>query len=222
MGLEPLQVRAWLRAPVVSDDYLPLDGILLYQAKRHVLMPEAARFPGVTAESASVRVPLACHGHHAEHWYYACSFAQWSQPVAYGKDHWSKRLDTAHIGIVDLGRKSKVQIGKGRYRSYHMPVFYRSALSVHWYCVGDAEDIRELLADVWAIGKKTAQGWGRVARWEVRPWPTDWSVECKGRLMRAIPVGDGEERNAQVRLHGFRPPYWKRENQTACWMPAKA
>ena len=82
--------------------------------------------------------------------------------------------------LVDFqGKRGKVIIEQGRYKAYHMPVFYRVAEQVEWYCVGDKARIEALLSTVTHIGKKRAQGWGRVIRWEVEPWPKDWSRRCQ-------------------------------------------
>lgn len=211
-----MQVRAWLRTPVVSDATLPLDGIFLYQAMRHKYSAQDATLPGALSVEPEP-LPLARAGE-GDLWYYRCSFATWPQ-VAEGKAAWSKRINTRHMGIVDLGRSSKVTVEKGRYRSYHMPVFYRSALWIAWYADGDMEAVRELLRDVWAIGKKTSQGYGRVARWDVEPWPHDWSVERDGQPTRAIPIGGAFSLDDHILYAGYRPPYWLPANQAMCRVP---
>lgn len=221
MDVEPLRVQAILRTAVVADRALPLDGILLYQAMRHKYGEIAeASAPGTTIEGRKADVPLLCHEIHTPNWYFACSWAQWPNHAREGKDYWAKRIATNRMDIVNMGRKSKVVIEKGRYRSYHMPIFYFSALYVDWYCVGEQQAIQELLSDVWAIGKKTVQGWGRVAEWIVEPWSEDWSTWRGTEPMRAIPAASLDKFDmGRVRLHGFRPPYWKAENQTLCLLP---
>jgi hypothetical protein len=213
MDVTPLRIRAWLRTGVVSDATLPLDGILLYQAMRRKYGPQQATLPGrASIQPEAAAVPLKIIDIDGPLWYYACSFAQWPGSATEGKAYWEKRVDTKRMDIVDLGRANRVVIEKGRYRSYHMPVFYRAAPWVEWFGVGDIEAIEALLRDVWAIGKKTSQGWGRIIRWEVVPWMEDWSVWAGVKLMRAIPEVSGA-------LWGLRPPYWRRENQTPCRMP---
>ncbi|MFA5636873.1 MAG: hypothetical protein WC977_13330 [Anaerovoracaceae bacterium] len=214
MDMMPFRARAWLRTGVVSDATLPLDGVLLYQAMRRKYGPQQATLPGtVVVQPEAADVPLKIVGLGQPDWFYACSFAQWPRDTAEGKAYWEKRVDTKRLDIVDLGRASRVVVEKGRYRSYHMPVFYRAALWVEWFGVGDIETIDALLRDVWAIGKKTSQGWGRIIRWEVAPWMADWSVMAGARLMRAVPEEGGV-------LWGIRPPYWRRENQVPCRMPS--
>lgn len=212
--MRPLRIRAWLRTAVVSDDALPLDGILLYQAMRREYGPRDATLPGTVPNVEMVPLPL--ERTNSAQWYYRCSFAQWPQ-VAHEKSAWTKRVATHRMAILD-DAKSKVDIGSGRYRSYHMPVFARAALFVDWYAVGDQDAIADLLRDVWAIGKKTVQGWGRVALWQVEPWDEDWSVWQDDQLMRAIPPENAFD-PTDLRLIGYRPPYWMQENQTLCIVP---
>jgi hypothetical protein len=222
MAMRPMRVRAYLRTGVISDRYLPLDGVLLFQAARRTFGPRDATLPGQSRGHS----PKHVHGlvplverNPGRQWYYACSFAQWPEHVAEGKDYWNKRFDNGYAELLDLGRQRKVNVGEGRYRSYHMPVFYLAALWVEWYAVGNIDAVRSLLADVWALGKKTVQGFGRVARWEVEPWPEDWSEWRRGQPMRAIPASALPATPTNLRLWGFRPSYWLPENQALCLMP---
>lgn len=85
-----------------------------------------------------------------------------------------------------------------------------------WYVVGEREAIEELLAPVTHVGKKTAQGNGRLNGWAVEPCLEDWSeTGPDGRLMRAIPCRPGE---GGV-LYGVRPSYWLAANQLPCVLP---
>lgn len=218
---EPLCVRAYLRSGVVSDPALPLDGILLYQQMRERFGAQAATLPGGTPSAeAAPALPLAVRTDGGEAWwYYACSWAQWSA-FAPGKDSWNKRLDMSHVGLLEeTGHVQRVQIGRGLYRAYHMPVYYRSALWIDWFCCGEREQIAALLAPVTHIGKKRAQGWGRVMRWEIEAVAEDWSVWKGGALMRTLPVFAADGLPNRQAWYGLRPPYYVASNQTLVWMP---
>jgi hypothetical protein len=159
-------------------------------------------------------LPLAIEHPGRRNWYYRCSWAQWSQDVE-GRDHWNKRFDTSFASLVDFGgRRGKIIIEQGKYKAYHMPVFYRAALWVEWYCVGDRAEIEHLLSTVTHIGKKGTQGWGRALRWEIEPIADDWSVWRDGRLMRGIPAEDVPAGSVfNLTYYGIRPSYWKADNQ---------
>lgn len=222
--MEPLRVRAWLRSPVVSDVALPLDGMLLYQAARRRYGPKESNYPGVALYDGAADVKLPIKRRHGPRscWYYLCSWAQWPEHVVDGRSFWTKRL-SRHTEILDLGRAKQVSLKGGRYRSYQMPVFYRSCLYVDWYCVGDGDAILDLLSDVWGLGKKTTQGYGRVLRWEAEPIIGDWSVWRNGDLARAVPVCDQSYKELDESWPkmevGFRPSYWQSHNQAMCYIP---
>lgn len=218
---EPLRVTAHLMTGVVTDRWLPLDGVLLYEFCRREYGAQAFTIPGGDAVDApGPTLPIATVN--GERWYYRCSWAQ-PQPwwAAEGKDYWNKRFDMGFVELVDFaGKRGRVLIEKGQFKSYHMPVFYYAASQIEWYCVGDMAAIADLLAPVTHIGKKRSQGWGRVTRWTVDPWPEDWSVRRDGILTRGIPAVDaGDFDPSNVKLWGYRPPYYRRDNQTLVVMP---
>lgn len=220
-NLEPLRVRAWLRTGIVCDKYMPLDGVLLYQAHRDAFGPQDVTIPGEYTPTGQIStLPLGIVHPGRRNWYYQCSWAQWSHEVE-GRDHWNKRFDSQFAHLVDFGnRRGKVIIEQGQYKSYHMPIFYRAALWIEWYCVGDAQRIGHLLSTVTHLGKKACQGWGRVYRWEIEGIDEDWSVWKDSRLMRGIPIDDAVG-HGKVNLahYGIRPSYWKSSNQMMLAVP---
>lgn len=219
--LEPLRIRAYLRSGVVCDEYMPLDGVVLYQAHRYQaggVCP--VTIPGDYTTQGVSTIPMGIERPGRNNWYYRCSWAQWSHGVE-GSDHWNKRFDDRYEEYLDLGRKSKVTTKSGRYKQYHMPIFYRACLWVEWYCIGDKAQLEYLLCTVTHIGKKRSQGWGRVSRWQIDPWPEDWSVwRSDGRLMRGIPLEDmPDKKPVDLLVYGIRPSYWKSSNQVPLVRP---
>lgn len=233
----PIKATAWLQCGVISDSALPIDAILYYQAHRDAYGAQVLTLSGDTGGGANhapmliQRVGLPYQGfRYADGmslaagverivrtretaWYYAASFAQWSDNVE-GIDHWNKRFDASLADLVDFGgKRGRVIVEAGAYKAYHMPVFYRVTRTITWYLVGDIDWVREMLSTATHIGKKPAQGWGQVHRWDVQPWHADWSVYgAHGQLMRAIPAEHGI-------LTGIRPSYWVRRNQVICEVP---
>lgn len=216
---EPLRVRAYLQTGVISDAYLPLDAVLYYLVHREHLGEQVMTIPGEPATEgdggSEGRMPFARVQARRRHWHWACSFAQWPDHTVEGKDHWSSRFDLQHSDLIDFGRRrGAVAIGSGRYKGYRMPVFYRHALYVEWYCRGDRAELERLLGFATHLGKKYAQGWGAVLRWEVVPWPEDWSVTGPGgRLMRAV-----YDSSSRV-TYGLRPSYWLPAHQFPARLP---
>lgn len=212
---EPLCITAYPRCGIECDGYLPIDSILFYEVMRRLNGPQILTTPG---RNPDARMPQAGAWGLAKTeidgvWFYAASFAQWG-PHTDGRSHWNKRFDQQGAHLVDFrGRRGKVIVEEGRYKAYHMPQFYRHALWVSWFVVGDRPQIENLLSTITHIGKKAAQGMGRVNRWQVTPWREDWSVYGEGgRLMRGIPDSNGI-------LYGVRPSYWDSRNQVLCKLP---
>lgn len=219
--LEPLHIRAYLRTPVVADRQLPLDGVLLYQAHRDLHGPQVVTIPGDYTVQGVSTLPLDIMHPGRHNWYYKCSWAQWSHDVE-GRDYWNKRFDSQFADLVDFGkRRGKVIIEQGKYKAYHMPVFYRAALWTEWYCVGDKTEIEHLLSTVTHLGKKSSQGWGRVSWWEIKLQNEDWSIYHDNSLMRGVPIDDAQILGVQYKKqhYGIRPSYWKSDNQMMLAIP---
>ncbi len=223
-NFEPLQITAVLRTAVISDQWLPLDGILFFQKTREDLGAQVMTMSGVSnlAEPKGKTMKggeLPIKTVNSKEWYYRCSWAVWSSYVD-GKDYWNKRYDNDLSDFVTFKGRGTVNNKEGAYRAYHQPVFYRSALWVRWFCVGDKTEITRLLSTCTNIGKKPAQGWGRVARWEVESIGDDWSIWKDGKLMRGIPAFDKSTDYAgNLALYGVRPSYWDRRNQIMVVLP---
>lgn len=213
---EPLKITAYPQCGIISDRFLPLDAVLYYQAMREQLGEQTVTLPGQSfGGPIDHAVPLKKLNSHTRQWFYAASFAQWPAHAAEGADYWNKRMDMSLIDLVDWqGRKPRLEGSSGRYKSYHMPVFYRHALSISWYVVGEQDSLRNLLRFVTHLGKKCAQGWGAILRWTVEPFSHDWSVWSRtGKLMRAIPQAESPI------IYGLRPSYWNPKHQFPCQLP---
>jgi len=214
---EPLKITAWLQTRVQTDGYLPLDSVLYYLVHREMIGEQIMTLPGQSTGGAGQHpLPLKQINSDTRQWFYACSFAQWPAHTEPWTDHWNKRFDLGLTHLIDWrGKKARVDIGSGRYKPYHMPVFGFIALSVSWYCVGDKVAIGRLLRFAFALGKKRSQGEGAVLRWDVESFPEDWSIySSTGRLMRAIPTDD-----LKAPLYGLRPSYWNPKHQFPCRLP---
>jgi CRISPR type IV-associated protein Csf3 len=211
-----LMITAKLCTPVVSDEWLPLDAILDYQVKRKRFGPQVITLPGggMKRNRPDPDVPLRAIYPDTDNWYYACSWAQpqpwWTQE---GQDYWNKRFDSSFADLVNFNkRRGKVAIAQGPYKAYHMPIFYRVAEKIIWYCIGDRERITELLLTVTHIGKKRSQGWGRVMQWDIIEITDNWSTHKDGHLTRGIPVFDASQ-PCDLMYYGLRPPYYSKWNQ---------
>jgi len=220
---QPLQITATMRTAVVADEFLTLDGVLLYQAMRQKHGAQLFTLPG-GYKGELAEVPLRVINRGEPHWYYACSWAYPTRAwwLAEGVDYWNKRFDNGLSDVIDFANKrGKVIIEQGQFKAYHMPIFYKVVDKITWFAVGDAAKIEQLLFTMTHIGKKTSQGWGEVIRWQVEPIAEDWSSWKDGKLTRAVPLQNltGHSFPLNMTRYGVRPPYYLADNQCFVAMP---
>ena len=86
-----------------------------------------------------------------------------------------------------------------------------------WYCEGDADRIRALLAHLPMIGKKRTCS---VTRWDVEEGELDGVQGYADEPLRPVPVemwrGD---RAGPIVDAAWRPAYWDAAGRTACFVP---
>lgn len=211
MNYENLLITAKLRTGILCDEWLPLDGIVYYQLMRDRFGAQVATLPGGNKGSSApdAEMPFAVIPS-GDAWYYACS---WAYPTANwwiceGTDSWNKRFAANHSDIIDFGDKNGVvETRKGQYKAYHMPIFYKVAAEISWYCVGDADILKYLLAHTPYIGKKRSQGWGNVISWHIESADNDYSVMKDGKLTRGVPLQDAPYPCEEM-YYGLHPPYY--------------
>jgi hypothetical protein len=147
-----------------------------------------------------------------------CSSPVLASPFSESVEHITKALAIEEGDLLSPGEWKIVTTTGGAYKSYRLPLRMRAVERVVWFCVGQGTRIRHALKRVSAIGKKTADGYGRVGQWLVEEAADDWSwfVPDGERLvlMRPMPAGDYLPDN----LAGYRKwygapcgPYWQRD-----------
>lgn len=209
--MQPLIVTAKLAGVgVVGDGYFPLDSILVRAVYERAGRPQVDEAPTVDC--------LERRGA-GDEWYYACSFAM-AEWKAEGKSFWVKRPRYSEI-VQRSGAKS-LTVKSGQFKGYNMPIFYLLADEIRWYCVGDANVVRDLLAGIDCIGKKRSQGWGVIRSWTVEPSVEDWSEARGGVVTRAIPALAAADRglDGDPGWYGVRPAYWDVDNQADVLLPS--
>ena len=210
-----LRIRAYPRCGIVSDKYLPLDSILYYHLVRRTFGEQIISKPNVSnvPDSAKIKLPLKKSGRQDETWFYACSFAQWSCDMIEDSTFKIKQNDFVKFQNY-LKKDNKISVSRGKYKAYHIKIYYRHASYIEWYCVGDPYEIANLLKFCTHIGKNSGDGWGEVHKWLIMDWIEDWSIRGNGnKLMRAVP-----DKNSNF-LYGLRPSYWLPKHIFTCKMP---
>jgi len=135
-----------------------------------------------------------------------------------GVEHFARRFDPDPALIAGAERKVYAS-NSGEFKSYRLPLRVRLVEKIAWFAVGDRKEVRRLLRDVYSLGKKSSQGHGRIASWEVEHWEgrEDWCwlapSESGPVLMRSLPltvVPDGVL-GARRFFGGLVSPYWASE-----------
>ena len=212
-----LRIRAYLKTGVISDQYLPLDGVLYYHLVRREMGEEVitkSRESNVR-QGANITLPIKKSGPKNEFWFYACSFAQFSKTIVEDSSFKVKSGDWLRYSQY-FNVKKKIDIQRGKFKNAHIKLYYRHCEYIDWYCVGWPNKIAELLQFCTNLGKNSGDGWGEVLRWEVKDWQEDWSVRgLNNRLMRNVPL----KQDGNGVLYGLRPSYWNARHISICKMP---
>lgn len=116
------------------------------------------------------------------------------------------------VEALNLSGIKRVDTNAGPEKSYRIP---RTASHVEgdrldWWCVGDADGVRQLLALVQRVGRDRNVGRGRVREWiveECEPWD-GFPVVRDGAPTRPLPIDWPGVTDGAPGLAVLSPPYW--------------
>jgi len=206
LPMAPFRLTLRTLKPVAGNDALHLDGLL---AKAVVIEAMRGKPLLPTEDAYYMPLPLGLERLHLGLPVWQCNdFA--AVDAAVGHTHYHQRSDSNPYDpaatVATLPQKKRRRMPpttEGQYMSYRVPLQYTEADC--WQCeaVGNADEVLRLLREyISAVGKKGAQGYGRVLSWEATPLD---SFE----LSRPVPIADTSQPfNAQIM--GWTPPYWHR------------
>jgi hypothetical protein len=209
---EPMKVLMEMRSPIVTTDYIFLDG-LVSSAVFKDCIPHHYDLLQDTSELIHIPLPLKQYGNSEP--FYAASIG-YADEIVEGIDHWRKRTEVE-------SKTKKIDVGSGQYKMYDMPMPTMWAESWIFYANGNIDECKRLLQlHISAIGKKCSQGFGAIKNIAVEPTDHDWSVIKDGVPMRPIPVSAAADFDMDCDVEMYyacRAPYWHRLNMTQCYMP---
>lgn len=136
----------------------------------------------------------------------------------------TKRFPLAEAQAIGDPKMRVIKQSAGLTKNFRIPTETQHLRddTVTWFAIGDAGQVRDLLAWVQYIGKKRSVGLGRVASWSVSEPSDTWEgfpVVRDGRPLRNLPVdwpGLDEPRRGFAVLH---PPYWEQWRAEECAVP---
>lgn len=214
--MTPLLVRCHVpQAVSLRSGVLMLDALLMAMVARRDGLPpvETARAEGLPMTPP---IPVA-----EAHGVYQVSEgrARFAERELRNKNRRPPIVELLHLAP----RTGRADISTGPNKAYRVPYetgFLAEPLT--WYCLGDAEGIRALLALCTAVGRMIGVGYGRVERWEVAPcetWP-GFPVLRAGRPLRPLPLDYPGVTEGVQRWGVYRPPYWEYAREEAVWTAA--
>ena len=145
-----------------------------------------------------------------------------------GHEHIAKRIDVAHAGLLAGPERRVVATTNSWTKSYRLPLRVRRVACVRWFAVGVRREVLATLRrHVHAVGKKVADGYGRVAGWEVEAAPADYSwfapTDRGPLLMRPLPAGPWLPAGlvgARADFGACVPPLWHPERHCDIVVPS--
>jgi CRISPR type IV-associated protein Csf3 len=221
--MDNLQIIAHMATPLVAyDDWSPsFDALIEYQ----LLDQLGLITPNPTAADAEKNLPLIfdempiARKTLKGEWYWAVSSPHYIENHQQTQ-RYRKRWDKQELHLDWGKKKAKVDSSQGHFKAYDLPRYDREMQTIHWFAIGNADKISELILNVTNLGKKRSQGCGQVHKWEVLPFEHDWHLWRGESLARPMPINMiPQPQSINMMNWGWRTPYFVQSNRTMCYMP---
>lgn len=213
----PLQVTARIRGPIaLPHGPLALDALLAAQVALRERLPP----PRHAADCEPIEIPVEREPGGRFH---LCSFSV-SKFERYDLRYVNRRSPIEQYQALGDRKVRRAQITAGPDKSYRIPleVGYVVGDRLDWWCVGEADALRDMLRSVTHLGKRRAVGLGRVESWEVRgcdPWG-GFPVMAEGQPLRPLPTDwPGLCAQAATEYRTLDYPYWDHTKEELCAVP---
>lgn len=161
------------------------------------------------------KMPLRMH----ENGYFIASQMYHSESIE-SVQRWKKRWANKNDNIADFGKnKRKVDISRGVFKSYDMPIITKDIEKVWFYFQSDDIEQVENLINKWIhfLGKKKSQGFGEIKNFEITKDFFNFA-----EIYRPIPcefVDISQIKSFRLNYCAWKPPYWMPENFAKCVVP---
>lgn len=227
--MQPLKIVAEMLTPLaVSDDWTPnLESVLewLILEEQQMIVANPTEQDVTNSQSTVDKFMPISKGYLKDDWYWQVSspcYYYLTEQTDRIRKKWNPGVDSPS---PDWGkRKAKWQTSEGPEKSYDLPLYFRIAKTITWYCVGKPNELKRYLLQCSHLGKKRSIGYGAVSQWSIEPIAEDRHLIYQNHLMRPIPTEYAESLNIKqwqynVRNWGWRPPAWLPSNKRRCAMP---
>lgn len=146
-------------------------------------------------------------------------------PAVDSVEYYTRNIDSANADLLAPASQKRIVTSSTWTKSHRLPLRVRHLDRVVWFCEGSRNGVRSATKSIYAIGKKTSQGFGRVASWEVFNIDNDYSwfaMSDEGLvLMRPLPIEIiAEDVIGYRRWFGACcPPYFHPDRKTEIGLP---
>lgn len=212
----PLVVQCTLTAPIFAPDRrIALDGLLAAAVARRTQLPPASS----AHECAPIEIPVKRSPCGRFHLASNAQFAIEKRAHSFT----NKRFPTNEATFIGNQKFRRIETTQGHNKSFRIPREELHIDAMHWYCMGHAESLTNLITDITSIGKRRAVGLGAIA-------PGSWSIEqCdrwdgfpilqNGNPLRPLPLDWPGLEQYERAFANLTYPYWDRSKEHECAVP---
>jgi CRISPR type IV-associated protein Csf3 len=221
--MEPLKITFTFSSPIVlvSDYPIHLDALLAFAVSQDA---EDAGSENPWADSEDLSHLFESYGEGEDMVWKASklNFTPMSEP---GTMNMIRKTDPEKImydhdaGKFKPKRKlTRVDTQKGQMKAYQWLCYYQWMEKAEAYCIGDAEEIEDMLTYIKFVGKQGRNGYGVVKDIVVEP-----CAEAKQKWMNRVMPESFKDEQEEIQyakaMHCLRPPYWKKLNRVVALEP---
>lgn len=238
MQHQPLHIRARLLRPLALNDAILFDGLLRAAVvKEYAPCQALAGMP--VPDGLHVPLPLAYSLSKRSYPFASLGYADAAAEVVLRPGHrrlleyavtwhktWEHSGDNLLVFQSDNGKplRGKISLGGAQYKGWAMRLSVIDWREAHFWCRGNADEVVRLLANIPAVGKKQAWGFGLVAPggWTVEECAQDWSERGpRGQPTRPLPILDHPDRppHSSLAHAAYRSPAYDARDWCDVWVP---
>lgn len=206
-NFQPFHIIFYLQSPMyIGDNWYHMDAIIARMLIQDLLKDDYYNLPAKQPYPVAewVKLPIARTGDV----YNASVLIPNAQIQKVSKIY--KRFDESdHL----LKTKTKIRRGSGYFRDYMIQIPYAVSDKISAYVNGDLNEIKKLLRNLHALGKKTAIGGGQIKEIKYEEIEDDRSLVWNKHAMREIPLEMCEQFDVRyIMRRAIIFPYWDLRN----------
>lgn len=214
--MTPLQITARLSTAIsLPGGHVHLDSLLMAAVAQRDGLP-----PLPHPDPQPIEIPVARS---------ACGRVYLASASVQAFEHFevrwtNRRFPVEQAQMIGSPKIRRLAITAGAAKSYRLPLEQGHLVDdrMDWWCVGDADAIRDLLAWIGYLGKKRSVGLGRVRSWTVEPcepWGEGFPVAREGQPLRTLPADWPGLVEPALAYQVPSPPYYERHREVLCAVP---